>query len=287
MTVFRTYDQAALDAQYNNMARVPTAPEHLARWVEASKAAYARAGWRRDVAYGEDEGETLDVFPGRGPTAPIMAFFHGGYWRSRDKAEFAYLLEGFREAGAAFATINYALCPRIGMTELIAQCRKAVAWLYRNAPEFGGDRDRLFVSGHSAGGHIVAELAATDWVGFEAGLPRDPIKGAVAISGLYDLAPIRLSFLNADLRIDAGEARALSPVHHAPPRAPKMVVAVGGIESEEYHRQQADYVAALRAKRLSVSEVAMPGHDHFSIVGAFADPKSPIGRAALELMGLG
>jgi len=286
MTVFRNYDQAALDAQYNNMARVPTGPEHVARWIETSKAALARPGWQCDIAYGDDEGERLDVFPGKGPKAPIMMFFHGGYWRSRDKSEFAFLLEGFREAGAAFVNVNYALCPKVSMSELMRQCRKALAWTYRHAGDFGADRDRLFISGHSAGGHIVGELFSTDWVGFEAGLPRDPIKGGLAISGLYDLAPIRLCFLNADLRMDAAEAEALSPVKNVPPRGPKLVLAVGGIESEEYHRQQADYAAALRAKRLSVSEVAMPGHDHFSIIGALADAKSPLGRAALALMGL-
>lgn len=285
MAVFRQYDQAALDAQYNNVARVPKAPEHVARWIEGSKAAYARPGWQRDVAYGEDEGETLDIFPGKGSKAPIMVFFHGGYWRSRDKSEFAYLLDCFREAGAALVLANYGLCPRITMTELVAQCRKAVAWVYRQAPSFGADRERLFVSGHSAGGHIVGELLSTDWIEFEAGLPRDPVKGGVAISGLYDLAPIRLSFLNADLRMDAVEAKALSPLHHVPPRAPKLVVAVGGDESEEYHRQQADYVAAWRGRRLAVVEAPMPGHDHFSIVGAFADPQSAIARATLELMG--
>ena len=286
MTVFRGYDQKALDAQYDNMARVPEAPAHVKRWIEESRAAYARPGWRRDVAYGEDQGETLDVFPGKGPKAPAMMFFHGGYWRARDKSEFAYLLEGLREAGAALVLANYGLCPRIAMSELVRQCRRAVGFLYRHAGDFGIDRERLFVSGHSAGGHIVGELLSTDWVGFEAGLPRDPIKGAVALSGLYDLAPIRLCFLNADLRMDAAEAEALSPVRHVPSRAPRLVIAVGGKESEEYHRQQSDYVAAWRAKRLSVVEVPMPGHDHFTIVSALADPKGPLGRDQLDLMGL-
>lgn len=288
--LYRGYDLAALDAQYNNQARVPHFQTWVSKWQARSAEVRAMDGVQQDVAYGEAEGMTLDIHPpiggAGGGRAPMLLFFHGGYWQARDKTDFAFVVDGFTRHGALVLNVNYALCPSVSMTELVEQCRHAVVWAYRRAGEIGGDAERLFVSGHSAGGHIVAELAGTDWIAFASGLPRDAVKGGVAISGLYDLEPMRLCYLNDKLKLDAPEARALSPIHHVPPRLPPLLFTVGGAESEEFLRQQADYVAALRRSRHGPGEIAMPGHDHFSIIDAFADAEGPLARATRGLMGL-
>ncbi|MBM3567151.1 MAG: alpha/beta hydrolase [Alphaproteobacteria bacterium] len=286
MSLYRGYDRPQLDDQYNNSKRVPAAPEIMARFQSWSAEVMRRPGVRLDLAYGPAAGERLDVFPADRPRAPIMIFFHGGYWQMRDKADFNFVADGFRGKGAVVVSANYTLCPEVTMTELARQCRAAVAWTWRHAEEIGGDRARIFVCGHSAGGHVTALLASTEWPRFASDLPVDTLKGGLAISGLYELEPIRLTYLNDRLRMDAAEAAAQSPMNLVPRRAPRLMLAVGGIESAEFLRQQADYAAAWRKAGLEVEEIPMPGHDHFSIIGALGDPTSALARAAHRLMGL-
>jgi arylformamidase len=287
-TVFRGYDQAALDREYNNRGKVPAAAEHLAWFPAASAATRATLACRLDLAYGPHPGETLDVFPTAGPRpAPLQVFVHGGYWHLLDKADFSYVARAFQPAGATTAVINYALIPSVDMDELVRQCRAAVAWLYRHAAELGADPARLHVSGHSAGGHLTAMLMATDWPAF-ADLPPGVVKGGAGISGLYDLEPIRLSYLNARLGLDAEAVRRNSPVHHVPPRAGgPLLLAVGGLEGPEYHRQTAELAEAWQRHGLPVEVLDLAGHDHFSIVRELDRPTTPLARAILTQMGLG
>jgi autotransporter passenger strand-loop-strand repeat protein len=140
-----------------------------------------------DLSYGTHPGERLDIFPAQAAGAPVNIFVHGGYWHRLDKADFSFVARAFRPAGAATVVINYALMPSVDMDELVRQCRAAVAWTWLNAPSFGSDPDRLYVSGHSAGGHLTAMLLATDWASF--GCPADVVKGGVAISGLNPYLP--------------------------------------------------------------------------------------------------
>ena len=163
------------------------------------------------------------------------------------------------------------------MDALAASVRAAVAWLAREGGRYGIDPGRIYLAGHSAGGHLVALLAGADWR--EEGLAADAVKGGLAISGLYDLEPIRLSYLNAALHLDAAAARRLSPLHRVPGRAAPLVLAVGGDESAEYHRQQADLAAAWRRAGLAVSEVPLPGRNHFSALDALGEPGGPLFRA--------
>jgi arylformamidase len=172
--------------------------------------------------------------------------------------------------------------PTIDLDTLVGQCRAAVAWVHAHAREFGGDAARIFVSGHSAGGHLVAMLLATDWAAL--GAPADTVKAGCAISGLYDLEPIRLCYLNDVLGLTAEVARRNSPVTLPPPRSGRLVLAVGGDEGAEYHRQTDALAAAWRAVPLEVMD--MRGHDHFSIVGELESPLSPLARALQRLMGL-
>lgn len=284
--IFRGYDREALDREYNNRAKVPGAAESLARYARASAAARRELSGRLDVRYGPAPGETLDVFPAPGPgPAPVHVFVHGGYWKALDKSDFSYVARAFRPAGAATVVINYALIPSVDMDELVRQCRAAVAWVHGNAAAFGGDPGRLFVSGHSAGGHLTAMLMATDWGAF-AGLPADALKAGCGISGLYDLEPIRLCYLNDDLKLTPEQARRNSPVHAVPARSGPLLLAVGALEGPEYHRQTEELASAWQRRGLACAVLDMAGQDHFSIAAQLEDPASELSRALRGQMGL-
>jgi arylformamidase len=285
VNVYREYDQAGLDAQYNLRARFPSHTKYMALWREGGDAELARPGWRRDLAYGPTPAEALDlVVPpvGDGRRAPLMMFIHGGYWQNLDKRDCAALAPAFVKAGIAYATINYTLAPVAGLDEIVRQVRACVAWLWRNAPSLGCDPDRMFVAGHSAGGHLAAMLAATEWNRL-GGLPPDLVKGAFPISGIYDLEPIRLSYQNPVLKLDEGTVRRVSPLHMTPVTK-RIVLSVGEKEPEEFQRQQTELAGAWRKAGAAVDIVPATGLDHFDILEKFGDPQHPIGRAALELV---
>jgi arylformamidase len=283
--VFRGYDRAALDAEYDNRAKVKQAIDWITRYGAESARARAELPMRFDVPYGRHHGERLDIFPAAGEAAaPVHLFVHGGYWHRLDKADFSFVVRALRPAGAVTVVLDYALMPGVDMDTLVSQCRAAVAWVHAHAGEFGGDPARVFVSGHSAGGHLVAMLLATDWAAL--GLPADVVKGGCAISGLYDLEPIRLCYLNDVLRLTPEVARRNSPVTLPPPRAGALLLAVGGDEGPEYHRQTGDLAAAWGAGGGRVDVMDMAGHDHFSIVGELTSPVSTLARAIQRQMGL-
>jgi arylformamidase len=280
-TIFFGYDQAALDREYNNSAKIPNAAEYLAWYPGESARTRETLPARLDLRYGPHAGETLDVFlpEGRGPW-PVHVFIHGGYWRSLDKQDFSFVARGIQPAGVLVAVVNYALVPTVDMDELVRQVRASVAWLHRNVEALGGDRDTITVSGHSAGGHLTAMLMSTDWEAF-AGLPSDVVKAGCGISGLYDLEPIRLSYLNQTLGLTMETARRNSLVHLVPAAAGPLLLAVGAKEGDEYHRQSEALAVAWRRRGLPVEVIDMAGHDHFSIVTELGQPGTPLGRAIL------
>ena len=274
--VYRDYDQAELDAQYDNRARFADCQDYFDKWRAWSAETRERDGVSLDVAYGPGEGQTLDIFPAGKPGAPVSLFIHGGYWRSLDKRMFSFVAEGLLAHGITVAVNNYALCPAVSMDEITRQNRAALAWLHANAASFGGDPERIHVSGHSAGGQLVSMMAATDWASFDAGLPGNLLKGGCAISGLYDLEPIRLCFLNADLRMDAAEASRNSPVLLGYPAAIPVIYALGGAESDEYHRLADQMVEQWRDLGYPTEVYVPEGKTHFSIVDELRDPASPL-----------
>jgi arylformamidase len=283
--IFLGYDRAALDREYNNRGKVADFADYLARYTRESEATRRALPCRLDLAYGTKPGETLDVFPATGPRpAPIQLFVHGGYWMALDKADFSFVARAFHPAGAAVVVINYALIPSVGMDELVRQCRASVAWVHANAAAFGGDPGRIFVSGHSAGGHLVAMLMAADWPAF--GLPVDVIKGGCGISGLHDLDPIRLCYLNDTLKLTPEEARRNSPIYLTPTSRALLRLPVGALEGPEYHRQTETLAAVWRKQGVPCEVMDMAGIHHFSIVSQLEDPGSALGRAILGQMGL-
>jgi arylformamidase len=263
--IFLGYDRAALDREYDNRRKVLDAPAWLARFAEASGEARAELPCRLDVAYGAHPGERLDIFPAeRATPAPIHVFIHGGYWQWLDKKDFSYVARAFVPAGIAAVVINYALIPTVTMAELVRQCRASIAWVYTNAASFGGDPQRITISGHSAGGHLVAMLLATAWATF--GLPADAVKAGAGISGLYDLEPIRLCYLNDVLGLTPDDARAHSPMHRPPKHIAPLLLPLGDREGPEYHRQSETMASVWREHGGRAEVLDLAGHDHFSIV---------------------
>lgn len=282
--VFRDYDQASLDRALNLRARWPDHPQFFARWAKDSAAVRESLPCRLDLAYGETPAETLDLFPAAGGTAPLLAFIHGGYWQGLDKGDFSYLAPAFVEAGIAFASLNYVLAPAGTIGTMIDQVRRALAWLHRHAGAQGIDPGRIVVAGHSAGGHLAAMAVSTDWPAFAPDLPAGLLAGGCAISGVYDLEPIRLSYHNKVLNIAPGQARPWSPLHCLPRHAPPLLLAVGTEETAEFLRQQAEYAAALAAGGLPCREVPMTGLHHFNAVDALGDRRHGLHEAVRVLL---
>jgi len=285
-TVFRDYDQASLDAQYDNRGKVPAFPQYMERWQQLSQEVRETLPAQFGVPFGPSAAEVLDIFPGE-PGAPIHIFYHGGYWRALHKDDFSFVVRGLQPTGVTTVIVNYALVPSVGMAELVRQCRAALAWVWHNADSFGGDRERIYISGHSAGGHLVAMMMATDWPGFDEGLPDEPLRGGCAISGLHDLEPIRLCFLNSDLGMSSADAAALSPVLLPRKCSGPLLLPLGDLEGPEYLRQSTDLAAAWQNTGEPPVVQPMAGHDHFSICAQFESPDSELAGLIHRQMGVG
>lgn len=286
--LFRDYDRAGLDAQLNLRARWPQHSEYFARWARDSAAIRAELGGRYDQPYGPGPGETLDLFlpPAGESPAPCLIFIHGGYWQSLDKGDFSYLAPAFLAQGTAFASLNYALAPSARIGDMADQVRRACIWLFREAPALGLDPARLVVAGHSAGGHLAAMVLATDWPAQPGGatLPADLIEGACAVSGVYDLLPISLSYHQDILHIDSETIATMSPMTSPPSKDRRLVLAVGSEETAEFQRQQEAFGAVCRAAGVRVEEVPLPARDHFTAIDALGEPEHALFAATLALL---
>jgi arylformamidase len=238
-----------------------------------------------DLRYGDASGETIDLFPARKGDGSCMMFIHGGYWRSLDKKDFSFLAPAWVGAGVSLAVVNYDLCPRVGMDEIVRQMLRASRWLWLTAEQYGMDQDRLYVSGHSAGGHLTAMLMCALWPQLDARLPKDVWKGGLAISGIYDLRPLlEVDFLQPDLRLDPVLALRLSPAFLPTATRAPVMTCVGGDESSEFLRQNT--LLGERWRAAFAGDIAMPGKNHFSVVDGLAEPSSALFQGARKLMQL-
>ncbi|MGE0118811.1 MAG: alpha/beta hydrolase [Dongiaceae bacterium] len=287
-SIYLDYDRAALDLQYNNQRRVPGFDDYVAGWQRESARVRAALPGPRDVAFGPTADEVLDIYtPARADgAAPVQVFYHGGYWRSFKASDFAFVAERLVEAGALAVIVNYALVPTVRIGELVRQCRAALAWVHANIARYGGDPRRIYVSGHSAGGHLTAMMTAA------APQPGEPdtrglVRGGVALSGLYDLEPIRLCYLQETLQLTPAEVTACSPARHLPAASAPLALAYGAEESAEFARHSTEYGRALGERGIACSVRALAGHNHMSICTALADARSEPLRLILGQMGLG
>ena len=278
-------DSTTYETLYSNRAAVPDFQSYFDRWAQRSAVARRELDAELDVPYGDHRMETLDIFRPRGESRALLMFIHGGYWRSLDKKDHSFVATPFLNAGAAVATINYSLCPAVKVEDIVLQCLKAGAWLYRNAAEVGAPRNRIFVAGHSAGGHLAVMCLAAQWPRYSAGLPQKVIQGALSISGLYDLEPItRTPSINVDLKLTEADARKLSPAWMPPATRAPLWIAVGGREIGGFKEQHA--LIANRWSPVLAGDIPCPDDNHFSILETFANADSALCRATLRMMGL-
>lgn len=270
----------AVDAQYNAGAAVADSARYAPMWAEQSRLARERLACTLDVAYGPSAAETLDIFPAAGAggaKAPVFVFLHGGYWRAFTSREWSWVANGLVASGCTAVVVNYALCPIVTIDEIVRQCRAAVAWTVRHIGDYGGDASRLGVGGHSAGGHLTAMCLTAEWRDF--GLDAtDPLRCAVPVSGLYDIAPIARSYLQPQVRLTPEQIARNSPMFAVRRSSTPAFIAWGADESAEFHRQSQGLHAAWTGAGNSAECVPLAGANHFSAVDGFASADSTICR---------
>jgi arylformamidase len=250
-----TMDRAALDAAYNNSAAVANSAEIVADWQRRSEALRAQHARTMDLRYGEAERNRLDYFEAK-EGAPLLVFIHGGYWQSRSKELFAFLVPGPLAHGINVALVGYTLAPDKRLDGIVAEIRCALDWISLNV-----SNSAIYVSGWSAGGHLTAMA-----------MSHAAVRGGLAISGIYDLEPIRLCYLNEKLRLDEEEARRNSPLFHPAAFDKRLILAYGQAELPELKRQSERYAATLLGAALR----PLPGHNHFTILEELASPSGAL-----------
>lgn len=272
------------DQQYNARAAIPDHPYIFTRWQKDSTQVRRRHAALLDLAYGDASGERLDFFPTSRSNAPLLVFIHGGWWRSLDKSDFSFVVPPYVTAGFNVALTNYTLAPQASIEDIVREQLRALAWLYRHAEHYDFDCKRIVIAGHSAGAHLAAMMMAADWPAYASDLPADLIKGAVLMSGLYDLEPVRhAEFVNVDLKLTPSSVANLSPAYMQPTRIIPFISGCGGLESDEFKRQTS--LIGARWKAGHQGEIALPEANHLTICDAFASPDHPLCQATLKLLG--
>jgi len=283
--VWGDYDQVALDEAYDARGSVPDFDSYLVSYDENSARARQDIPGARDVAYGPHRDQQLDVFQTQESGAPVHLFIHGGYWRRFTKQENAFAAMAIAPAGATVMVNSYSLCPDVHLDVIVRQCRDAVAWAYRNAEAHGADPERLTISGHSAGGHLVGMMLATDWAR-DYGLPANVIKAATAISGLFDLRPLRVAHTQEWLELTPAAAERNSPLLNLPVDKCPVMVAWGENDPEGFHGQSEAYIAALKKHGVEVATEILPGLDHFAAGNVLMEAENPVTKWTIAQMGL-
>jgi acetyl esterase/lipase len=268
--VWRGMTRAELDAAYNNSAAVKNSAAKLADWTERSQRLRTQRPELLDIAYGPRPRNKIDIFRCGAAQAPLLAYIHGGYWQRNAKEFYACLAEGPLARGIDAAFIGYTLAPEASLTEIVGEARQALCFLRAEGPKHGVGEAKLIVSGWSAGGHLTAMT-----------LPE--ADAGLAISGIYDIEPCRLNYINDKARITEDEQVALSPIRHLPARSGPLILAYGTAELPELQRQSRDYHAARQAAGLPSELLALEGHDHFSILEELANPAGQLTHAVMRL----
>jgi arylformamidase len=285
--VFLDYDKDEIDAAYDQSLWAPNQSEIAKRNAQKNAAALARLGSPQRLAYGPTQIEKVDVYTTSQSNAPINVFVHGGAWRVTTSAGSAYLSETFIDSGAHFIAVDFnnVIETNGNLLTMADQVRRAVAWVYRNASRFGGDSNRLYVSGVSSGGHLASVVLTTDWQK-DFGLPVDTVKGGLCGSGMYDLFPVALSARSNYVKFTKEVVEALSAQRHLDKLVAPVVIAHGTLETPEFQRQSREFAAAVKAAGKSVTLLIGEGYNHFELHETLGNPYGLLGRAVLQQMKL-
>ncbi len=285
--VWLDMDQKELDDAYDQSVYAPNRDQMNRRRASESERVRARIGEPTRVAYGATPHEMLDIYPARGSNAPIVVFVHGGAWRAGRARDSSYGAEPFVRAGAHFVVPDFinAIESDGDLMAMIEQVRRGVAWTVRNAASFGGDPDRLYITGHSSGAHLGGCVLITDWEK-DFGLPPDTVKGGTLCSGMYDLKPVRLSKRSDYVKFTDATEEALSAMRHLDRIRCPLTLLHGTLETPEFQRQSREFAAALKAAGKPVRLIVAENYNHFEIGETLNNPYGPFGNAALEMMHL-
>jgi arylformamidase len=281
---YTAFRQDELEYQYNPRVTVPEFPE-LAK-VRSARSRNVRESAKSwlDIPYGTLPREMLDIYAADKPGGPVLVYIHGGYWRSGSKEDNANFVPAYTERGATVALVEYDLCPQVTVTDIVRQTRASIAWVYRNIARYRGDPARLFVTGHSAGGHLTAMALANHWDNER--LPADFIKGAVAMSGVYDLDMVMHVSANEQIRMTPEIAKQNSPLLLRPRVNCPTLVAVGSVEPEGWKQMSKDYYDYCNRQGLKAEYLEVPGANHYTMSEHLGDPKSPLAQAIFKLMAI-
>ena len=272
--LYRGYaSQAEIDVQYNVAASIADAAACSAGYAVRSRRARETLRCSLDLPYGPTLDETLDIFPADVAGAPVFVFLHGGYWRALSSKEFSCVATGLQQRGITTVVPNYSLCPKVTLDEITRQARAAVAWTLRHIDGHGADPARVALGGHSAGGHLTAMCLNTDWAG-DWGLPRDPLAAALPISGIFDIEPLRHSYLQPQIRLDDGLVERNSPLLHVRACATPLLLTWGENETTEFARQAQAFHAAWSAAGNAADLRPVPAAHHLSVIDGLEDPHS-------------
>ena len=284
--VWLDMDQQELDDAYDQSKYAANLRQVVARYATNSEATRARLGAPKRLTYGTTPIEGIDLYPAARPNAPVHVFVHGGAWRGGLARDYAFPAETFVRAGAHYLAVDFnnVIETNGDLMPMADQVRRAVAWVHKNAASFGGDPSRIYLSGHSSGGHLAGVVLVTDWKVY--GAPDDVIKGALCCSGMYDLKAPRLSARANYIKFTDAMEQALSTQRHLARINCPVIVAYGTFETPEFQRQNRDFAAALKAAGKPVELLVGEGYNHFEMCETLANPYGLIGRAALAQMKL-
>ncbi|MFT5398433.1 MAG: arylformamidase [Planctomycetota bacterium] len=285
MDLYKGMDAQTLEAEYNLVARRgPDFSALVERWLQRGESHRATSKARVDLAYGDGEREKLDLFSGGNSQGPLLVYIHGGYWQRGDKSMYSFVSEALMQHGVSVAVLNYNLTPSVRIGEIAPQIRKAIAWCWHNADDLGFARDKMFVMGHSAGGHLTAIMMATDWPAFDEALPADLVKAGIPISGVFELEPLVHTSLNEGPQMDIAEARRESPCFIPPITDAPQLVVVGGAETAEFLRQSDDYASQYSSAVRKIERYDVPAADHFDELERLAEDDSIFFKKSLQLI---
>jgi arylformamidase len=287
--IYSNFDQETLDLEYSPSSRIDDLDVYLDEYTRASEAARniaaASGSCELDLRFGPGAEETLDLFlPPEPGAAPLHVFIHGGYWQLLSKNESCFAAPLFQDKGSCFAALNYTLAPHQSLTGIVEEIRRAIAWLHDNADRWGLDKERIFLSGHSAGAHLAMMTLLTDWQSM--GMPADIVKGVCAISGVFDLEPVQLTYVNDVIGMDADEARRNSPILHELVNRCPVILAYGDNETNEFKRQTDDYEVVLQKAGIPVVLREIEDRNHFDVILDLADTDSWLAKQVFTQMGI-